>query len=620
LEGSHSEVSGILNNHIKEILDSIPDQTGVYLMKDSDGMILYIGKAKSLRSRVRSYFQNDSHSPKIEVMIPKIHSVDFITTDNEVEALLLEDTLVKKHQPRYNTLLKDDKKFPWIEITDDKYPRIIVTRNPSKKSRQNKSKYYGPYVNAGALYATIDFLKQVFPLKQCKTPVYRDKPCMNYHIHRCLGPCQELVTPEEYQQVLKQVELFLSGRQNELIKKLEEMMSTASKNLEYEKAAKYRDTISSIDQVIKAQKIIFDDHTIEQDIFSFLNDETGVSIVLLKIREGKLAYKESFNLTFNELDTAKETFLAFMENYYRTVQGDQLPKEIIVPCLAEETVLLEQLLYKKKGSKVRIILPKAGKKFDLLQMAEANARIALSNFQQQRIREYQNAWNQVGVTIQDKLNLPHFPLRLECFDISHLAGTDTVASMVVFLEGKPLKSDYRKFKIRSTEGKVNDYEAMKEVIKRRYLKLKKDNKSLPDLIIIDGGKGQLSFAINALKEIGLNNQPVISLAKRLEEVFIPGCKAPVIFDIDSPVLYLFQQIRDEAHRFAVTFQRNLRSKRMVKSRLDSIKFVGKQRKAFLLKHFGTLENILSATVEDIAEVKGISYNLARIIHRELHKK
>jgi excinuclease ABC subunit C len=609
-----------MNDKINAILETIPEKTGIYMMKDDNNEVIYIGKSTKLKTRVRSYFQNEAHSAKIQVMVPKIDSVDFITTDNEVEALILEDTLIKKYQPRYNTLLKDDKKFPWIEITDEDYPRIFVTRNPAKKSRQRKNKYFGPYVNAGALYATLDFLKLVFPLKQCKTPVHRDKPCMNYHILRCLGPCQQLVTPEEYKQVLKQVELFLSGKQAELLKKLEKMMQKASDRLEFEKAAKYRDTIHSIQNIIETQKIVSDDTSIEQDIFAFASDKLSISVVLLKIREGKLTYKESFDFSPGNIDTPEEVFWKFLEDYYTTIEPDTIPKELIVPWLAEETEFMEDMLSDKRGSKVKCILPRAGKKLELLQMAEKNARIALENYQQKVIRNFQNIWNEIGCEIQTRLKLPGFPLRLECFDISHLSGTDTVASMVVFIKGKPQKSDYRKYKIKSTEGTIDDFTAMHEVIKRRFARLLRENKPLPDLIVIDGGKGQLSSALKALGELDLFEQPVVSLAKKFEEVFIPGSKYPVIFEKDSPVLYLFQQIRDEAHRFAISFQRDLRSKRMVKSKLDSVKFIGKKRKARLIEHFGSVDKVLKAPLEELASVRGLNKSLAERIYKELHNK
>lgn len=607
-----------MNEYLIEKLEILPDKTGVYLMKDEVGKIIYVGKAKSLRNRVRSYFQKEVHSPKIHVMVPKIADIEFITTDSEAEALILEDILIKKHQPRYNTLLKDDKKFPWIMITDEDYPRILVTRNPSARSKKRKNKYFGPYVSAGALYATIDFLKKAFPLKQCKSPVYRDKPCMNYHINRCLGPCQEKVSPEGYQELLRQIELFLSGRQTKLLVKLDEMMKRASTELEFEKAGKLRDTISAVNKVIETQKVVTDDVKREQDIFAYLNDEINLAVVMFKVREGKLVFKESFDLTIDELDTPEETFWIFIENYYKMIEGEQVPREIVLQWLPEEYTLLEELLTEKKTKKVKIILPKAGAKLELLQMARNNAEIALSNFQQKAINKFQNSWNEIGLIIKEKLGLPEFPVRVECFDISHLGGTDTVASMVVFEAGKPLKSAYRKFKIRKTVNKIDDFASMNEVITRRYSRLKKENIAFPDLIIVDGGKGQLSSSLKALEQIGLPDLSIVSLAKKFEEVFIPGDKEPIIFERNSPGLYFFQQIRDEAHRFAITFQKNLRSKRMVNSRLDSINSVGKKRKAILVEHFGSLEKLYNASIDKLSEVKGISKPLAEKIYQQLH--
>lgn len=607
-----------MNNDIEIQINNIPTKTGVYIFKDMNNLILYIGKAKSLKNRVKSYFQKDYHSPKIAVMVPKIVSIEFIATDSEIESLILEDTLIKKHQPKYNTLLKDDKKFPWIEITDEDYPRILVTRNPNRSKRKSKSTYYGPYVNAGALYSTLDYIKQIFPLKQCKTPLFKNKPCINYHIHRCLAPCQHLITPEKYKQVVEQIELFLSGKQSILIEKLKNMMQQASTNLEFEKAAKCRDTIEAIGKIIENQIIVSDDNSIEQDIFAFTNDEINIAIVLLKIREGKLVYKEGFDLKLEENNTPEETFWAFLEKYYKTINANQIPKEIIVPHLAEDNELLSIHLSKEKDRKVVFILPKAQKKYKLLQMAASNAQLTLLTAQQKTIRMLQNDWNKLGITLEENLKLEKFPRKIECFDISHLSGIDTVASMVVFHDGKPLTSEYKRFKLVTTEGKIDDFASMIEVVTRRYSRLLKENKPLPELIIIDGGKGQLSSAIKALNNLGIKDPPVVSLAKKFEEVFIHGQKEPVLFENDSPALYLFQQIRDEAHRFAVTYQRKLRSKRMTKSSLDELFSIGKQRKNTLLKHFGSIDKIYNASIEELTEVSGINKKLAELIHTQLN--
>lgn len=607
-----------MNNNLAIQITNIPARIGVYIFKDSNDFILYIGKAKSLRNRVKSYFQKEYHSSKIAVMVPQISSIEFITTDSEIESLILEDTLIKKHKPKYNTLLKDDKKFPWIEITDEDYPRILVTRNPNRKKKKRSSKYFGPYVNAGALYSTLDFVKQIFPLKQCKTPVFKNKPCINYHIHRCLGPCQNLVTPEKYKQVVEQIELFLSGKQSILNEKLKNMMQQASTDLEFEKAAKYRDTIEAIGKIIDNQIIVSDDNSIEQDIFAFKNDDINIAIVLLRIREGKLVYKEGFDLKLEESNTPVETFWAFLEKYYKTINSNQIPKEIIVPYLAEDYELLSLHLSKERKRKVIFIIPKAQKKYKLLQMAKSNAELTLLTAQQKTIRMLQNDWNKVGITLEEKLKLERFPRKLECFDISHLSGIDTVASMVVFHDGKPVKSEYKRYKLKTTEGKIDDFASMIEVVTRRYSRLLNENTPLPDLIIIDGGKGQLSSAIKAFKKLGVLDPPVVSLAKKLEEVFIYGQKEPVIFDNDSPALYLFQQIRDEAHRFAITYQRNLRSKRMTKSSLDELVSIGKQRKNTLLKHFGSVDKIYKASIEELTVVAGINIKLAKLIYSQLN--
>lgn len=607
-----------MNDHIRDLLQSIPDEPGVYLMKDDAGEVIYVGKAKVLKNRVRSYFTAEAPSPKIYVMVPKIADIDFITTDSEMEALVLEDALIKKHQPRYNTLLKDDKKFPWIEITNEDFPRIQLTRSPKKKSSKNRSRYYGPYVDASSLRNVMDFIKQVFPLKQCRAPVCKDRPCINYHIGRCMGLCQGMATAEEYQQVVKQVELFLTGKQESLIDRLKEMMYKASERQEYERAAKYRDTIRAMQKIQETQKVVFDDPAAEQDLFAFAHEKFHLSIVLFRVREGKLVYKEAYDVTMEDLDTPEETLWAFIKDYYTTIGDDQVPRELIVPVVPEEYEGFNEYLSERRGSTVKMTIPKAQRKFELLNMAEKNAKIALDVFIQKAIRDYQNHWNQVGITIQNKLGLDKFPIRLECFDISHLSGVDTVASMVVFEAGRAKKSDYRRFKIRSTEGKSDDFKSMEEVITRRYSRLLKEKEPFPDLIIVDGGKGQLSSALNALARIGVMDQPIVSLAKKFEEVFIPYEKNPVVFEKDSPPLFLFQQIRDEAHRFAVTYQRKLRTKRLVKSSLDNLTSIGEKRRSSLMRHFGTIERLVAADIDDIAKVEGISLKTAEKIFREVH--
>ncbi|MFH0702826.1 MAG: excinuclease ABC subunit UvrC [bacterium] len=600
---------------MKILLNHLPHSPGVYLMYDSEDKIIYIGKAKDLKKRVKSYFTKKHDSPKLLIMVPQIVRFEFIITDSEVEALILESHLIKKHKPKYNVLLKDDKHFPWFLITEEEYPRIIITRKPDQKHL--KGKYFGPYTDSRAMYSTLELIKKLFPLKQCKIPRFKDRPCIYYQIKRCFGPCQKLITSEEYKDIVRQVELFLSGKQTELLEKLKNEMEKYSENQEYEKAAKYRDSYFDVSKVIEKQKVVTDNTSINQDIIGYDNDDLRMSLVLLKVRDGRLIGKEDFEIKLNQIHTAKEALITFMQEYYQML--DEIPKEILIPDEIEDINLIAEWLSVKKGSKVTIIAPKLQTKHELVEMANKNASSALESIKISEINRIQNEWNAVGSFIQEKLELPVFPHKIECFDISHIQGTNTVASMVVFINGKSCKSEYRRFKIRSVDqGKTDDYASMKEVIKRRYTKLLKDNLELPNLIIVDGGKGQLSAAKDALEDIGLINQPIVALAKKFEEIYIPDNSIPVVFPANSQALFVFQKIRDEAHRFAISYHRQLRENQAIKSILDEISGLTHNKKKILLDHFGNIKGIMSATESEIARV--IGKNIAHRIYKHLHKQ
>ena len=597
---------------IEESLKLLPDASGVYLMHDKNNEIIYIGKAKNMKKRVKSYFQKNHDSPKLIVMVPQIIRFDFIITDSEVEALILESHLIKKHKPKYNVLLKDDKKFPWFLITEEQYPRIIVTRKADKKFQ--KGKYFGPYTNARAMYSTLELIKKMFPLKQCKTPRFKDRPCMYYQIGKCLGPCQKLTDPEDYKEVVKQVEMFLSGKQSELLAELKNQMEIFAEKQEFEKAARYRDSYFDVLKAVGKQKVVSENTDINQDILGFARDNSIMSIALLKVRDGRLIAKEDFDIKLDEIHTPYEALIAFIQEYYQLVDRSEIPKELLVSCEIEdeESKIIKEWLSFKKGSKVSLISPKSQKKFELVEMADKNALAALEGLKVSEMASLQNDWNEIGCYIQEKLNLPNFPARIECFDISHIQGTNTVASMVVFINGKPYKSEYRKYKIRTlAEGQTDDFASMKEVIKRRYQKLLRDisnnaqkEQIFPDLIIVDGGNGQLSATLESLEELGLSNMPIVSLAKKFEEIFLPEQSNPVILPANSKALFLFQQVRDEAHRFAVSYHRKLREKSAIKSILDDIATLQLSHKKTLIEYFGDINGIMTANKSELSRVIG----------------
>ncbi|OGH97058.1 MAG: excinuclease ABC subunit C [Candidatus Melainabacteria bacterium GWF2_32_7] len=613
---------------IEESVKLLPNASGVYLMHDKNDEIIYIGKAKNLKKRVKSYFQKNHDSAKLVVMVPQIIRFDFIITDSEVEALILESHLIKKHKPKYNVLLKDDKRFPWFLITDELYPRIIVTRKADKKLQ--KGKYFGPYTNARAMYSTLDLIKKMFPLKQCKTPRFKDRPCMYHQIRKCLGPCQKLVSSEDYKEIVKQVEMFLSGKQTELLAELKHQMEVLAEKEEFEKAARYRDSYFDVMKAVGKQKVVSENTDINQDIIGFARDNAIMSIALLKVRDGRLIAKEDFDIRLDEIHTPYEALIAFIQEYYQLVDVSEIPKELLLSSEIEEdeSKIIKEWLTLKKGSKVNLLTPNIDShastrmimKHELVEMANKNAISTLESLKISEMANLQNDWNEIGCYIQEKLNLLNFPNRIECFDISHIQGTNTVASMVVFINGKPYKSEYRKYKIRTlAEGQTDDFASMKEVIKRRYQKLLRDKEQVfPDLIIVDGGKGQLSSTLESLEELGLSNMPIVSLAKKFEEIYLPEQSNPVVFPTNSKALFLFQQVRDEAHRFAVSYHRKLREKNAIKSILDDISTLQISHKKLLVEHFGDINGIMEANKSELSRVIGKTQGAK--VYSFLHKK
>lgn len=587
---------------IQEQLKTLPDLPGSYQYYDKNNEIIYVGKAKNLKKRVLSYFHKTLDTPKLRVLVPQIVKIEFIITNTEVEALILESHLIKKYKPKYNVLLKDDKKYPYFVITDEDYPRIIVARKGNRNPI--KGKYFGPYTDSRAMYATLDLLKKIFPLKQCKTPKFKSRPCMYYDIGRCCAPCQKMVSVDDYKKILNKVELFLSGKKQELITELKKEMQKCSDNFEYEKAAKYRDSYLDIEKTLETQRVVFENTNKNQDIIAFLNDGTLFAFTLLQIREGRLIDKREFSFDFSSLDNYSEVIEFFLKEYYELLSNIDFPDEIIINYqLEDDTIkLYNEWLSTKAKKHVKIIKGTTKKYEDLKTLGIKNAKSYMEKLKQKKLNEIQTDYNEIGSYIMEKLCLNKFPSLVECFDISHIQGTNTVASMVVFENGIKKKSAYRKFKIKTVVDKPDDFASMSEVVLRRYSKLLKNNEKFPDLIIIDGGKGQLSSVINIFDELGIKNQNIVSLAKREEEVFLPHKKEPVIFPRNSKALYFFQQIRDEAHRFAITFHRDLRGKSSVKSQLDDIKGCSKNSKELLLKAYKSVETIKSKTVEELSLV------------------
>ena len=550
-----------MNKTLLETIKLVPSQPGCYLYYDKDGEIIYVGKAKNLKRRVYSYFHKLHESVKTNVLVSQIERLEYIITDSEVEALILESHLIKKHKPRYNILLKDDKKYPYFLITDEDFPRIQVVRK--KNLNPDKGRFYGPYTDVGAMYATLDFLKRLFPLKQCKTPKFSNRPCLYYHIGKCLAPCQGKVTPEEYQKLIHQVELFLSGKQTELLKQIQAQMQKYAEEEQFEKAAKMRDSYLDLQKTLERQKVVYENTKLNEDIIAVLYEDGILAIVIMMIREGRLIDKKDFSYFVDNIDKT-EYFETFFREYYTNLKLEY-PDRIISPDLESvgDKELYQDWLKVLSGKKVTISYGR-GKYKELAELARKNAQNLLDNARLKKMAQIRDDFNEVGSYLAEKLHLTNFPNRIECYDISHIQGTNTVASMVVFQNGLPKKSAYRKFKIKTTEGKPDDFLSMKEVLSRRLARLGQKNWEKPDLIIIDGGKGQLSSVMQIVEEMGVKTGKdgidFVSLAKREEEVFLPNQSESILLPRNSNALYLIQRIRDEAHRFAITFHRDLRSK------------------------------------------------------------
>lgn len=553
-----------MNEQLKQTLKLLPSLPGCYIYYNNQGEVIYVGKAKILKRRVMSYFNRKHESVKVNVLVSQIERLEYIITNTEVEALILESHLIKKYKPKYNILLKDDKKYPYFLITDEDFPRITIVRK--KNMNPEKGKYYGPYTDIRAMHATLDFLKKIFPLKQCRTPKFKDRPCLYYHIGRCMAPCQNKVTPEEYKAIVKQAELFLSGKQSELMKQIKEQMQKYSDSLQFEKAAKLRDSYNDLAKTLEKQKVVYENTKLNEDVISLMADDGIFAIVILMIREGRLIDKKDFTYEVEEEDRT-EFFATFFKEYYTTLKLEY-PDRIVSNELEAigEKALYEEWLEILAQKKVKISYGKSAQGKELQMLADKNAKVVLDNAKISKMSKIRDDFNEIGSYLAEKLQLKNFPHRMECYDISHIQGTNTVASMVTFINGLPKKSEYRKFKVKMTEGKPDDFLSMKEVLTRRLSHLGEEKWAKPDLMIIDGGKGQLSSVMEIIEELGISGIDVVSLAKKHEEVFLPKQSEPVILPRNSSALFLFQRIRDEAHRFAITYHRKLRSKSMIEKK------------------------------------------------------
>ena len=588
---------------LQEKLESLPQKPGVYQFKNAEGKVLYVGKAQNLRSRVRQYFQKSrSADSRLDALVPKIRDLDLIVTDSEVEALILEANLIKKLKPRYNVLLKDDKSYPYIVITDEPFPRVFVTRRIFKDG----SKYFGPYADVKTMRHALKTVRDIFMIRSCNYDLTDEtvskkkyKVCLDYHIKKCEGPCEGLVTREHYRSMIDQVAKILRGKTEEVMRSLRSEMEKSSEGLRFEDAARIRDRLKAIEVYNERQKVV-DAKAEDRDIIAIAARGDDAAAVIFKVREGKVLGSRHFYLNNAEDKKEEELLEALMERYY--LESDDIPPQILLPAVVESESLIRSWLAARAGFEVSMDVPKAGDKAKLIAMVRNNAQYLLDDLEVQRLKRGETFPHAVGA-LQKDLRIESPPRRIECFDISNTQGTDSVASLVVFVDGKPKKSEYRKFKIKTVEG-ADDFASMQEVVQRRYTRILEEGTPMPDLIMVDGGKGQLSSAREILRKLGLERQPIIGLAKRLEEVYVPAQSDPLSIPKTSAGLKLLQQIRNEAHRFAITFHRTLRSQRILHTELDLVKGVGKARAKELLEAFGSVQGVKFASEEQLAEIVG----------------
>ena len=607
--------------YIREQLRQLPTSPGVYLMKDAEGNILYVGKAANLRDRVRSYFGiREKLTPKLQRLVARVHDVDFFVTNSEQEALILELNLIKRYRPRYNVRLKDDKTFPYLKInvTED-WPRVYATR----RLEEDGSRYFGPFASAKSVRQTLKVLKRLFPFRSCAKPITGtdSRPCLEYYVHNCVAPCVGAVNREEYDEVIKQVLLFLEGKEERVVKKLKSEMKQAAEGLNFEKATLLRDQIQAVERVVEGQRIATRVKG-EQDVIALAGDKSQACVQVFFIRNGKLIGRESFVLQGTRYEEPPQIMTSFVKQFYDS--SPYVPPLLLLQYPVEETAIIEDWLQSKRGGKVRIQVPHRGTRKQLVNTVAENARQALEQLKIKHLAA-PTVLNEALAEIEKELGLTHLPSRIEGYDISDIQGKAAVGSMVVFEKGKPKPPHYRRFRIKTVSG-ANDYAMLQEVLKRRFKRasLKQSDTSttdtwavLPDLILIDGGKGQLNSALSAMDEVGAGSVPVVSLAKENEEIFIPQKTEPVILPGNSPGLQLLQRLRDEAHRFALGYHHKLRKRGTFASMLDTIPGIGAKRKRALLRQFGSIRAIRETSVEALAATRGMNESLARKIKEYL---
>jgi len=606
-----------LTNLIVQQLNQLPGNPGVYLLKDAEGTIMYVGKATNLRHRVRSYFGTGQKlSPKTQRMVARVHDLDYFVTTTEQEALILELNLIKRHHPHYNVRLKDDKTFPYLKIdsTED-WPRVYITR----RLTQDGGRYFGPFASAKSIRQTMKIIKRIFPFRSCSKPITGtdSRPCLWYHVGKCLAPCIGAVSKKEYAEVIKQVILFLEGKQGKVVQWLESRMNKAAKALEFERAALLRDQIQAIHEVIEGQRIATTVRG-EQDVIAFAQDKDQAYVQIFFIRSGKMIGRESFVLQGTRSEEPPQIITSFIKQFYQSTPS--IPRLLLLQYPVEDKSVIEDWLRNKRGDKVSIRVPQRGNKKRLVNIVAENAQHGLTQLKIKQLatpRALETALDEVT----QELRLPHPPLRMEGYDISNIQGTSAVGSMVVFEKGKPKPAHYRRFRIKTVSG-ANDYAMLHEILKRRFKRSGDTSASdswaiSPDLVLIDGGKGQLNAAQAAMHEVGVDSVPVASLAKENEYLFIPQEAKPIILPGNSPGLQLLQRLRDEAHRFALGYHQKIRQKQTFASAFDGITGIGPNRKRTLLRKFGSIRAIQQASTEELATVKGISQSLARRIKEYL---
>jgi len=588
---------------LPEKLENLPTGPGVYQHKDAEGKVLYVGKAKNLRSRVRQYFQKSRNvEPRIDVMLSRATDLEIIVTDSEVEALILEANLIKKLKPRYNVNLKDDKSYPYIVVTHEPYPRVFVTR----QIRKDGSRYFGPYTDVKNVRGALKSIRDIFMIRSCNYFIDDEaikkrkiKVCLDYHIKKCEGPCEGLVSEAKYNAMIDQVAALLEGKTETLIQSLRQEMERLAGDMKFEDAATLRDRIKGLEAYSERQKAVDLDPT-DRDIVAFAVDGDDACGVIFKIRDGKMIGRQHYYMTGVDQKPESEVIGTLVQQFY--LEAGYIPKEIFLSAPLEDTEAVQSWLTKKRGEAVSVLTPTEGEEGKLVRLSVSNAKFLLAELKIQKMKRADYVPHAVK-SLQRDLRLTKLPRKIECFDISNTQGTDSVASMVVFVDGKPKKSEYRKFKIQSVDG-PNDFASMREVMERRYSRVLEEGTEFPDLIMVDGGKGQLSSAVDILEKLGIQEQPIIGLAKRLEEVFLPGKSEPELMPKTSSGLRLLQQVRDEAHRFAITFHRSLRAKRTLQTELDLIEGIGKTRAKELLEAFGSVQGVKFATAEQLTEIVG----------------